>query len=413
VSTFGIEEEFQFLHPVTLRPADVGAEVYDSLRATPAWHEVTHREFLASQVEHASTVFTRLEDARSALHGFRAAVARHAAALGVTAASIGTPPDTTPFPSISAVDRYQRIVQNMDGVIADHQVSGLHVHVGIPNREAGVIVLNAVRPWLPLFTALSSNSPLWRAGDTGHDSWRTVLLRRWTTSGSPPSFVDAADYDRRIQRLLGIGGTVDLGVIMWDVRLSEHLPTIEFRMADAQLDAQTTLLIAALCRAFVGHALGVPGAQSAAVAASADMPSELLSAALLHSAHFGMRAQVFDPIIGGLAPAHQSLAGLVRLLEPELPAAGDLDSVTETVERIGADGTGAERQRAAFRRAGLSGLRRLLTDTLTAARATGSDRPAPVPAADLIGVPVGSVAPPPDPTELLVRAGAGPGLRPR
>ena len=111
-----------------------------------------------------------------------------------------------------------------------------------------MIALNAARPRLPLFTAVSSNSPLWRGHDTGYDSWRTVLLRRWTTSGCPPAFIDAADYDRRAARLLGIGGTVDLGVFMWDVRLSAHLPTIEFRMADAQLDARSTLLIAALCR---------------------------------------------------------------------------------------------------------------------------------------------------------------------
>ena len=379
MSTFGIEEEFQFLHPVTLRPADVGAEVYDSLRATPAWHEVTHREFLASQVEHASTVFTRLEDARSALHGFRAAVARHAAALGVTAASIGTPPDTTPFPSISAVDRYQRIVQNMDGVIADHQVSGLHVHVGIPNREAGVIVLNAVRPWLPLLTAMSANSPLWRGQDTGHDSWRTVLLRRWTTSGCPPAFVDAADYDRRIKRLLGIGGTVDLGVIMWDVRLSEHLPTVEFRMADAQLDAHTTLLVAALCRAFVTHSLSVPAAQSTAVAASAAVPSELLSAALLHSAHHGMRQQVFDPVTGALAPAQDCLNGLVRMLESELVDSGDAAPVRDAVARLAVDGTGAERQRAAFRHGGIQGVRRTLSTSLTSTRATWAPAEATVP----------------------------------
>ena len=369
MATFGIEEEFQFLDPVTLRPADVGPQVYVRLRALPQWHDVTHPEFLASQVEHASTVFDRMDDARRALVGFRAAVADLAAEFGVVVASVGTPPDTTSFPSITQVDRYQRIVSTMDGVIADHQVSGLHVHVGIPSREAGVIVLNAVRPWLPLLTAMSANSPLWRGQDTGHDSWRTVLLRRWTTSGCPPAFVDAADYDRRIKRLLGIGGTVDLGVIMWDVRLSEHLPTVEFRMADAQLDAHTTLLVAALCRAFVTHSLSVPAAQSTAVAASAAVPSELLSAALLHSAHHGMRQQVFDPVTGALAPAQDCLNGLVRMLESELVDSGDAAPVRDAVARLAVDGTGAERQRAAFRHGGIQGVRRTLSTSLTSTRA--------------------------------------------
>ncbi|WP_181397282.1 carboxylate-amine ligase [Cryobacterium arcticum] len=379
MATFGIEEEFQFLDPVTLRPADVGPQVYDRLRAMPQWHDVTHPEFLASQVEHASTVFDRMDDARRALVGFRAAVADLAAEFGVVVASVGTPPDTTSFPSITQVDRYQRIVSTMDGVIADHQVSGLHVHVGIPSREAGVIVLNAVRPWLPLLTAMSANSPLWRGQDTGHDSWRTVLLRRWTTSGCPPAFVDAADYDRRIKRLLGIGGTVDLGVIMWDVRLSEHLPTVEFRMADAQLDAHTTLLVAALCRAFVTHSLSVPAAQSTAVAASAAVPSELLSAALLHSAHHGMRHHVFDPVIGALAPAHDCLSGLVRMLEAELVESGDVAPVRDAVARLAVDGTGAERQRAAFRHGGIQGVRRTLSTSITSTRATWAPAEATVP----------------------------------
>jgi len=364
VATFGIEEEFQFLNPDTLFPVDMGATVFTRLSAMAPWREVTHREFLASQIEHASAVFDSMNVARTAVTGFRRVVAEQAADLGVVVASIGTPPDTTSFPSITDTERYQRIVRTMDGVIADHQVSGLHVHVGIPSREAGVIVLNAVRPWLPLFTAISSNSPLWRGQDTGHDSWRTVLLRRWTTSGCPPSFIDAADYDRRISRLLGIGGTVDLGVIMWDVRLSEHLPTIEFRVADAQLDAETTLFITALCRAFVAHSLGVPSARYAAATASAQMPSELLSAALLHSAHHGMRQQVFDPLVGALAPAGECLGRFVRMLEPELEELGDVALAREAVARLRVDGTGAARQRAAFQRGGLPELRRLLSATM-------------------------------------------------
>jgi carboxylate-amine ligase len=282
------------------------------------------------------------------------------------AASIGTAPDTVPFPSITDVERYHRIVRDMAGVIADHQVSGLHVHVGVPDRESGVVALNAARPWMPLLTAISTNSPLWRGYDTGFASWRTVLLRRWTTSGCPPSFVDAADYDRRITRLLGIGGVGDLGLISWDVRLSQHLPTIEFRMGDAQLDAETSLLVAALCRALVTHALEKPGATDAAANDSADVPPELLSAALLHSAHFGMRERVFDPVTGGLAPAGEALTGFVRKLELELAETGDLEAVSDAAARLLHEGTGADRQRAAFQRAGIAGVRRLIDSTIVA-----------------------------------------------
>lgn len=364
--TFGIEEEFQFLERMTLRPADVAADVYAALMASPQWADVTHKEFLASQVEHASAVFSSLEEARSSLLGFRRFVAERADALGVVAASVGTPPQTTPFPSITDVERYHRIVADLGGIIADHQLSGLHVHIGVPDREAGVVALNAVRPWMPLLTAISTNSPLWRGHDTGYDSWRTILLRRWTIAGCPPSFIDAADYDRRVHRLLGIGGTKDLGLISWDVRLSEHLPTIEFRMADAQLDVESTLLVAALCRAVVSHALTRPEATDAAANASAEVPPELLSAALLHSAHHGMRADVFDPISGGLAPAGDVLGRFVLMVADELEEEGDLDAVQSSVRRLRRAGTGAERQRAAFAIDGMAGVRRLLDATIVA-----------------------------------------------
>lgn len=366
MTTFGIEEEFQFLDSETLRPADVAAYVFGALSSTPEWRDVTHKEFLASQVEHSSVVFTDLEESRSALVGFRRFVADRAAELGVIAASTGTPPDTTPFPSITNVERYHRIVRDMAGVIADHQLSGLHVHVGVPDREAGVIALNAARPWMPLLTAISTNSPLWRGNDTGYDSWRTILLRRWTTSGCPPSFLDAADYDRRIARLLGIGGTKDLALISWDLRLSQHVPTIEFRMGDAQLDAESTLLVAALARALVTHSLTKPEATDAAADASADVPPELLSAALLHSARYGMRTDVFDPATGGLAPAGEALTRFVRILERELTEAGDFEAVSEAVARMLRDGTGADRQRAAFAREGMAGVRRLMESSVVA-----------------------------------------------
>ena len=357
--TFGIEEEFQFLMPDTLVPAKVGAEVFRRLSDSLEWHDVTHREFMASQVEHASAVFESLEDARAALVGFRRTIAGYAAELGVVAASVGTSPQAPPFPAVADVERYHRIVRDMAGVIADHQLNGLHVHVGVPDRESGVIALNAARPWIPLLKAMSANSPLWRGQDTGYDSWRAVLLRRWTTSGAPPSFVDADDYQRRVARLIGIGGTADRALVAWDVRLSEHLPTLEFRLGDAQLDAETSLAVAALCRALVTHALEQPSAADAAARASADTPPELLSSAIMHSARFGMRQRVLDPGTRRLAPSADVLATSVRVLAEELNDTGDLEAVTETARRLVLSGTGAEHQRAAFEGAGMAGVQRL------------------------------------------------------
>jgi len=370
-ATFGVEEEFIFLDRATLRPADVAEGFFARLSEDPTWSPVAHREFLASQIEYASPVFHTLDEARPALNGFRGLVAEEARTLGVLGASIGTPPDSLPFPSITHHDRYQRIVRDMAGLIADHQMSGLHVHVGIPDRESGVIALNTVRPWLPLLTAMTGNSPFWRGYDTGYESWRTVQLRRWPTAGSPPRFIDANDYDRRIRGLLGIGGMNDLALIAWNVRLSEHLPTIEFRMADAQLSAEDTLLVAGLCRALVAHAIETDGRD----VEETDIAPELLSAAILHSAHAGLRAQVYDPVERALVDARAVIDRLFDLVGPQLEAAGDLHAIADLVARLTQLGTGAARQRNAFLRGGSEGLGRLLESTLVTTSPTDPTGP--------------------------------------
>jgi carboxylate-amine ligase len=219
---------------------------------------------------------------------------------------------------------------------------------------------------------MSGNSPLWRGYDTGYASWRTIQLRRWTTSGCPPRFTDAADYDRRLRQLLGIGGTADLALISWNVRLSEHLPTIEFRMADAQLTSDDTLLIAALCRALVMRAVedvdagGTADAPRDAVTASlaVDLPPELLSAAIVHSAHTGLGTDAFDPATGTLAPAADVVHRLLDHVEEQLASTGDREFVHDLVERLLRDGTGAARQRAAWQKNGIAGLRRLYAATI-------------------------------------------------
>ncbi|WP_353826525.1 carboxylate-amine ligase [Agromyces sp. SYSU T0242] len=374
MTTFGIEEEFFFLDPVSGLPADVGQEVQQRLDADARWTGHVQREFLAAQVEYATPVFDDLGTAGQALVAFRHEVDADAARHALSVASVGTPPDVPHFPSVSDSDRYHRVLHDMAGLIADHQMSGLHVHVGVPSREHGVAAIDAVRPWLPLLTAMTGNSPLWRRNVTGYESWRTVQLARWPTAGCPPRFADAADYDRRIRAILGYGGMSDLALIAWNLRLSEHVPTIEFRMADAQLAADDTLLVAAVCRALVERAVdeferfgpSVHRPVRRAEDPDPDVPDELLRAATLHAAHAGLSGGAFDPATGCLAPAGDLLRRLERHLAAPLERSGDRAIVHELLTRLRHDGTGAARQVAAWQRAGVPGLRRLFAATITA-----------------------------------------------
>ena len=364
MTTFGIEEEYFLVEPRTLRPASLADSVLTDL--DPGRGAVTH-EFLASQLERATAVFTDLAEAEADLHKFRADLASTAHAHGVLAVGAGTPFDAHPAPTLTDAPRYHRIGSGVRGVVRDHQICATHVHVGVPNREAGVRALNAVRVWLPTLLALTGNSPFWRGRSTGFDSWRAVIMRRWATTGCPPAFADANDYDRRIRRLVGVGGTVDTATVAWYARLSEVHPTIEVRVADAQLDLAPTLLLAALTRALVVTAL----ADAERGTLPLDVEPELLDAALWQASRDGLNGELLDPITRTLEPARAVVATLLRQVDEALHQAGDGPRVTALLERLERAGTGARQQQRAFHHGGLSGLRGLLESSFTRGEISG------------------------------------------
>ncbi len=94
-------------------------------------------------------------------------------------------------------------------------------------------VLNHLRPWLPVLLALSANSPFHQGADTGHASWRTLVLSRWPTHQVPPYFESAEHYDRTVTELRYAGVLpVRAANAHWFARPSAHLPTVEVRIAD-------------------------------------------------------------------------------------------------------------------------------------------------------------------------------------
>ncbi|WP_166671160.1 carboxylate-amine ligase [Cryobacterium psychrophilum] len=390
--TFGTEEEFMFLDRSTLRPQNVSAEVQSLLRGrsqsgslgtefvapgfitpgfiTPGFitpelvpPELVHSEFLTSQIEHSSPVFEHLDQAEATLLSFRSRLAAAAAAQDALAAGVGTPFQGSDSPEVTDTVRYRRVEAELRGLVPENLINGLHVHVGIPNRQAGVAALNHVRVWLPVLQALSGNSPFWNGRDTGFTSWRSIHARRWSTAGCPPHFADAADYDRRARSLIGVGGTLDLHTIWWGARLAEKYPTLEVRVCDAQLDTRSSLLLTALTRALVSTAL----ADADRDTAPSRLEPELLDASLWHAARDGVQSNLLDPISGELAPARVVVTALFGAVSDALEEAGDADRVRELLDRFWRLGTGAERQRAAFATGGPRALGVLLRDSVSAA----------------------------------------------
>ena len=362
MTTFGIEEEFIFLDPRTLTPSDVGTAVHDELLGRARESRFVSHEFLASQIERSSPVFSTAGQAEADLVTFRTRLATQAERRGVVAAAVGTPFMCAGWPSVTDSERYHQVEAEFRGLVTDHLINGTHVHVAVPSRDAGVAVLNRVRTWLPTLLALTGNSPYWHGADSGFASWRAMHMRRWSSGGCPPPFADADDYDRRLARLVGVAGTYDTRTVWWNARLAEGHPTVEIRVADAQIDAGQALLVAALSRALVVTSL--------AEAERGDPPPsvdpELLDAGLWHATRDGLGGDLLDPVALELRGAREVVHRLLVHVGDALDAEGDHERVRTLLDRLHADGTGAERQRAAVRRGGVAALGELYRRALVA-----------------------------------------------
>jgi glutamate---cysteine ligase / carboxylate-amine ligase len=130
-------------------------------------------------------------------------------------------------------------------------VYGLHVHVGIDDRDRAIEIMNEARYFLPHLLALSSNSPFWMGRDTGLKSYRSVIWGRMPRSGIPDTFTSWDEYSSFVNVLLRTNSIDEPKKIWWDIRPHPQFNTLEFRVCDMPTRVEVTLALAALFQAIV------------------------------------------------------------------------------------------------------------------------------------------------------------------
>jgi len=130
-------------------------------------------------------------------------------------------------------------------------IFGLHVHVGIEDRNQAIKILNEVRYFLPHIFALSTNSPFWCGRNTGFNSYRSKIFDKFPRTGIPEYFASASEYDNYLNLLIKTGCIDNGKKIWWDIRLHPFYPTIEFRICDVPMRVDETICLAALMQALV------------------------------------------------------------------------------------------------------------------------------------------------------------------
>ncbi|HEX3434981.1 MAG TPA: YbdK family carboxylate-amine ligase [Solirubrobacteraceae bacterium] len=350
----GVEEELFLVDPVTGRQTNASTAVQRRLGPVEG---VVERELHACQVELITGVCDGAGEAVQALERMRAAVIETGAGL----LGSGTHPSALEGEAeITDKQRYEQIRQLLGDAVAT-PVSGLHIHVGMPDPEAAIRAFNGLRRHLPLLQALAANSPFRHGRDTGLASAREVTVRGWPRSGVPRAMRDYSDFCDAARLLVRAADVSDYTWFWWKLRPHPRLGTVEVRALDVQSSLQDTGALVALTHCLARNATRAD--------AEPDPPAEILEEGAFRAARFGVQARLPDSK-GDLRPVAELLDEALELTVDDarqLQCANELEHLRTLVER----GGGAARQREAYEIGGMDALLRQLT-TLTG-RASGAD----------------------------------------
>ena len=215
--TLGIEEEFAIIDPET---RELRSHIHEILEGGKIMlKEQIKPEMHQSVVELGTEICDSIGCARDHVIALRTKLAELAARSGLKIASMGTHPFSHWRDQlITEGERYQEIVKDMQSLARANLIFGLHVHVGIPNRETAIHVMNQARYFLPHIYALSVNSPFWVGQNTGLKGYRLKVFERFPRTGIPDSFESLSEYEDYCKLLVKTGCIDNAKKIWWDIR---------------------------------------------------------------------------------------------------------------------------------------------------------------------------------------------------
>jgi carboxylate-amine ligase len=256
--TVGVEEELWIVDAETLQLVPA-VETLVSGAEGLSLPGTMKTELHASVVELTTDVSDTAEQALERLAELRRAAREIAEQNGLVVAAAGSYPTSNPSEQeIAPVKRYRDFVEYAGPSARRQGVSGLHVHLGMPDAETCFRVMETILPWLPLVLALSANSPYFEGRETGMLSIRAEVLGLLPRNGAPPAFRDYAEWERFIERMAATGLADDYTSFWWDVRPHPRFGTLEIRTPDQATSIGRTASLVALLHALCAWAIESP-----------------------------------------------------------------------------------------------------------------------------------------------------------
>lgn len=218
-------------------------------------HPRIKQELLLNTVELVTGICRTAGEAAEDLAGSLAEVRGVTDGLGVELFSAGT----HPFASwrdqrVAEGERYATLIDRTQWWGRQMLIYGVHVHVGMPHRDAVLPVLGAMLAYHPHLQALSASSPFWAGIDTGYASNRALMFQQLPTAGLPFQFDDWGQYEAYLDDVFTTGVIDDLAELRWDLRPAPRLGTLEVRVCDGVPTLTEVTALAALTHCLVVEA---------------------------------------------------------------------------------------------------------------------------------------------------------------
>jgi carboxylate-amine ligase len=343
-SSIGVEWELSLVDRET-RDLVSGAPVVLNDICPPGLetHPYVKYEFMEYTVEVITGICSTVEEAMKDLSGTVGEVRAAANARGLELIAAAAHPFAQ-WRDQKITDggvRYEQMLERQRDNARRLAITGVHIHVGLTQRDSVIPILNALRAQLGPLLALSASSPYWQGQDTGFASCRTGIFSAMSTAGLPPALGSWDEFEDLMDAFIAADAVVDMRQLWWDIRPHPDFGTIEIRIADCLSTLDEIGVVAAMVQCLVeryanqleqGYTLPVP-------------KGWIVAENKWRAARYGLDARFIINESGSTVSARDAIDELVTGL---MPTAHRLGCAAElaTATRILTEGTSSQRQRA-------------------------------------------------------------------
>ncbi|MFC6152761.1 glutamate--cysteine ligase [Nocardioides yefusunii] len=231
--TVGVEWELALVDRTTRDLVNAADDLFASATPQMASPERLHKELLRNTVEVVTGICHTVGQAREQLRDVLDVVVPAADQLGVDLFGAGSHPFAKwSEAQVTPGARYEELIDRTQWWGRQMMIWGVHVHVGLPERDRVLPVIGGLLNHYPHLLALSASSPMWDGMDTGYASNRAQMFQQLPTAGLPFQFEKWEEFERFSGDQITTGVIEELNEIRWDIRPVPRLGTVETRVCD-------------------------------------------------------------------------------------------------------------------------------------------------------------------------------------